>query len=249
MKRIGYLLYGVVCYGVFLATFLYLIAFVEAAFVPRTIDAGGPGSSTAVALVIDALLLSLFGVQHSVMARRGFKQAWTRIVPEPIERSTYVLFTSLCLIALFHFWRPIPYVLWDVGHAGLRGLLVGVSLLGWGIVLVATFLINHFDLFGLRQVWLAGRNQQRPSHPFRTPLLYKLVRHPIYLGFIIAFWVTPTMTVGHLVFAVVMLGYILIAIQYEERDLMREYGDQYVDYRQRVRGLVPLPKTRKPAAR
>jgi len=243
MKRAGYLLYGIACYFVFFGTFLYAVGFVEAAVVPRTVDAGGPVSEPGAALFVNVLLLSLFAVQHSVMARKGFKERWTRIVPEPIERSTYVLAASLCLIALFWLWHPIPAVLWDAQQPALRALLTGVSLLGWGIVLLSTFLINHFDLFGLRQVYLAARGQRAQAHQFRTPLLYKLVRHPIYLGFIIAFWATPTMTVGHLLFAAVTLGYILVAIQFEERDLVREYGERYTAYKQQVRGLLPIPKS------
>jgi protein-S-isoprenylcysteine O-methyltransferase Ste14 len=169
---------------------------------------------------------------------------WTRIVPPPIERSTYVLCASACLAAMCYFWRPIPSIVWKVEPAGLRALLVGVSLFGWGIVPFATFLINHFDLFGVRQVYFAAHGQEPPPHRFRTPALYRLVRHPIYLGFIVAFWATPTMTLGHLVFSTAMLGYILVAIQFEERDLVHEFGDQYVAYRQNVRGLVPIPKAR-----
>jgi protein-S-isoprenylcysteine O-methyltransferase Ste14 len=242
MKRAGYLIYGIACYLVFFGTFLYAIGFVEAAVVPRTVDAGGPVSQLGTALLVNVLLLSLFAVQHSVMARKGFKEWWTRIVPEPIERSTYVLAASVCLLVLFWYWRPIPAVVWHVEPPVLRAMLTGVSLLGWGIVLLSTFLINHFDLFGLRQVYLAAKGQRAQAHEFRTPLLYKLVRHPIYLGFIIAFWATPTMTAGHLLFATVTLGYILVAIQLEERDLIREYGERYAAYKQQVRGLMPIPK-------
>ncbi len=240
MKRVLFLVYGVACYVVFLATFLYAIGFVENRLVPRSIDGGGEAGTTASALAIDALLLALFAIQHSVMARRGFKRMWTKLVPEPIERSTYVLAASSCLIVMFCFWRPIPQTLWSV--PSLDTALVGVSLLGWSIVLVGTFLINHFDLFGLRQVHFAARGRERPPHRFRTPALYRIVRHPIYLGFIIAFWATPTMTIGHLLFAIATLGYILIGSRLEERDLVHEYGDTYVAYRQRVRGLVPIPK-------
>jgi methanethiol S-methyltransferase len=242
MKRAGFLLYGLGCYAVFFVTFLYAIAFVEAIFVPRTVDAGGPVSGLGTALLVNVLLLSLFAIQHSVMARRGFKEVWTRVVPKEIERSTYVLLASLCLAALFWYWHPIPAVIWHVQHPVLQGLVVGVSLLGWLTVLVSTFLINHFDLFGLRQVYHAARGTQPAGHEFRTPMLYRLVRHPIYLGFIIAFWAAPTMTAGHLLFAVVTLGYIVVAIQFEERDLVREYGERYETYRREVRGLVPVPK-------
>ncbi len=240
MRRVLYLVYGIACYLVFLATFLYAIGFVENLWVPRSIDAGGASSSTSVALVIDAWLLGLFAIQHSVMARRGFKRLWTKLVPEPIERSTYVLCASTCLIVMFWCWRPMSQVVWSIPAAA--PLLVAGSLLGWGIVLVGTFLINHFDLFGLRQTYIAARGRERPPHRFRTPALYRIVRHPIYLGFSIAVWSTPTMTLGHLVVALATLGYILVAIQLEERDLIHEYGATYEAYRQQVRGLVPVPK-------
>lgn len=249
MKRIVFFAYGVVAYLIFLATFLYAVGFVGnfrlqlgdgLVFVPKTMDIGGGAGSLWSALGIDLLLLGLFAVQHSVMARRGFKERWTRIVPQPIERSTYVLFASLALIALFAFWRPLGAVVWDVAANDLlRQALIGVSLLGWLLVLVGTFLIDHFDLFGLRQVWYALRGESSPGLEFATPGFYKLVRHPIYLGFIIAFWATPVMTVGHLVFAVATTAYILIAIQLEERDLVHSYGDLYRDYRRRVGMLLP----------
>ncbi len=242
MKRMGYVLYGALCYLGFLGTISYAIGFVGNVLVPRAIDQGGPLVPAGRALLVDALLLTLFAVQHSGMARRGFKAAWTRILPAPIERSTYVLAASGCLIALFHFWRPIPAVLWQVDGAGARLALTTLSLLGWGIVFFGTFLINHFELFGLRQVYLAARRRELPAPRFRTPVLYKLVRHPIYLGFIVAFWAAPRMTLGHLVFALATLGYILVAIQLEERDLVREYGARYFAYRQEVRGLVPIPR-------
>jgi protein-S-isoprenylcysteine O-methyltransferase Ste14 len=242
MKRLAYLLYGGVCYGVFVATFLYAIAFVEGLPVPRTVDDGGPSSSPATALLVDVLLLTLFAVQHSAMARRGFKEVWTRIVPKPIERSTYVLAASICLVVLFALWRPIPAVVWNVQAPAGRFAILAVSALGWLVALFSTFLLNHFELFGLRQVWLAARRKEVASPPFRTPWLYKWVRHPLYLGFILAFWATPTMSVGHLVFALGMLGYILAAIQLEERDLVREYGGRYLAYREQVRALVPIPR-------
>jgi methanethiol S-methyltransferase len=242
MKRLAYLLYGGVCYGVFVATFLYVIAFVEALPVPLTVDAGGPSSSPATALLVDVLLLTLFAVQHSAMARRGFKEVWTRIVPKPIERSTYVLAASICLVVLFALWRPIPALVWNVQAPVTRFAILAVSVLGWLIALFSTFLLNHFELFGLRQVFLAARRRDLPCPGFRTPWFYKWVRHPLYLGFILAFWAAPRMTVGHLVFALGMLGYILVAIQLEERDLVREYGARYLAYREQVRALVPLPR-------
>ena len=242
MKRAVYLAYGAVAYAVSLATLLYAIAFVAGALVPRTVDAGGPVLGPATALLIDVLLLALFAVQHSGMARRGFKGVWTRVVPVPIERSTYVLATSICLVTLFALWSPIPAVVWSVKAPIARIALEVLSAIGWLVALFSTFLLNHFELFGLRQVYLAARRSDAPSVRFRTPWFYRWVRHPLYLGFIIAFWATPTMTVGHLVFALGMLGYILVAIQLEERDLVREYGARYLTYREQVRALVPIPR-------
>jgi protein-S-isoprenylcysteine O-methyltransferase Ste14 len=242
MKRSFFLLYGVVAYGAFVATFLYLIGFVEDVVVPRSVDSGGPAAPVTTALLVEVTLLALFGVQHSVMARKGFKEVWTRVVPRPIERSTYVLAASTCLALLFLLWHPIPRVVWSVESLAARMALLSLSGLGWLWALLSSFLINHFELFGLRQVYLAARRREAPHSRFRTPLLYRLVRHPLYLGFIVAFWATPTMTVGHLVFALGMLGYVLIAIQLEERDLVREHGNRYLAYRQQVRGLVPIPR-------
>jgi methanethiol S-methyltransferase len=241
MRKLIHLMYGGVAYVVFLGTTLYSVGFVEAVLVPRSVDGGGRASSPVVALGVDLALLTLFAVQHSVMARRGFKQAWTRLVPEPIERSTYVLAASGCLLLLFLLWRPIPAVVWNVEPGGARLLIFALSALGWGIALLSTFLISHFELFGLRQVYLAARRKEPPHPRFRTPLLYRLVRHPLYLGFILAFWAAPTMTVGRLVFALAMLGYIVVGIHLEERDLVREYGTRYLAYREQVRALVPIP--------
>jgi protein-S-isoprenylcysteine O-methyltransferase Ste14 len=249
MAHALYFLYGVVVYALFLGTTLYAIGFVEnfqfplfgdLVFVPKTIDFGGTYAGWPTALLVDLALLALFAVQHSAMARKGFKQAWTRIVPGPIERSTYVLFASLCLITLFVFWRPIIGVVWSVENETLARAIQAVSLFGWGIALVSTFLINHFDLFGLRQVFGKLKGREPAALRFGTPGLYKLVRHPLYLGFIIAFWAAPVMTAGHLLFAVATLGYILIAIRLEERDLIDEHGDAYRQYRRRVGMLVPL---------
>jgi protein-S-isoprenylcysteine O-methyltransferase Ste14 len=242
MKRAGYLVYGAVSYAVSIATLLYSIAFIEGARVPRTVDAGGAVPRPATALLVDVLLLTLFAVQHSGMARRGFKEVWTRAVPEPIERSTYVLATSGCLVALFVLWCPIPAVAWSVERPLARLALLALSVVGWLVALFSTFLLNHFELFGLRQVYLAARRRDLPSAPFRTPWFYAWVRHPLYLGLILAFWATPTMTMGHLVFALVMLCYILVAIQLEERDLVREHGARYLAYREQVRALVPIPR-------
>jgi len=249
-KRVAFFAYGVIVYVIFLPTFVYAIGFVgnfaidlgAFQFVPKGLDSGGATWPWWQALILDAVLLGLFAVQHSVMARRGFKRVWTQIIPPEIERSTYVLAASLALIVLFVFWQPIGGTLWVVQADAARWALVALSLVGWSIVLVATFLINHFDLFGLRQVYAALRNREPPALHFVTPFFYRLVRHPIYLGFIIAFWATPVMTVAHFVFAVATTAYMLIGIQLEERDLVHAYGDRYRTYRHRVRMLIPLPR-------
>ncbi len=241
MSRVLAFLYGVVSYGIFLGTFLYSIAFVGGFAVPRTIDAGGPEAGMGEALLVNCGLLVLFAVQHSGMARQGFKEWWTKIVPESIERSTYVLISSLVLILLFWQWRPMPEVVWQIESDAGRYLLWTVFGLGWGLVLVSTFVISHWDLFGLRQVWL--KLKERPYEPlkFRTRLFYKYVRHPLLLGFLIAFWAIPTMTLGHLLFAVATTGYMLAAIQLEERDLVRFHGEAYERYRETTPMLVPVP--------
>jgi protein-S-isoprenylcysteine O-methyltransferase Ste14 len=242
MKRAVLLLYGVLAYAAFLGTILYAVGFIGGVLVPRSVDSGGPIAPIGTALLVDVLLLTLFAVQHSGMARRRFKEVWTRVVPKPIERSTYVLVASGCLGVLFALWRPIPTVVWNVQAPVFRVAILAVSALGWLIALSSTFLLNHFELFGLRQVYLAAKTNEVPPARFRTPWFYRWVRHPLYLGFIIAFWATPTMTVGHLVFALGMLGYVLVAIQLEERDLVREFGARYLAYREQVRGLVPIPR-------
>jgi methanethiol S-methyltransferase len=242
MSRLISFLYGLASYAIFFVTFLYAIGFVCGLVVPKTIDTGAV-VPTAEALIVNLLLMSVFAIQHSVMARKQFKQWWTQFVPAPIERSTYVLFTSLALIVLFWQWRPMPAPVWQIGDASVAMAVTALSLVGWLVVLTSTFLINHFELFGLQQVVnnLAGRSAAAPR--FRTPLYYKFVRHPIYLGFIIAFWAAPTMTVGRLLFAAVTTAYIFVGIFLEERDLVDLFGDEYRRYRERVSMLVPWRKS------
>jgi methanethiol S-methyltransferase len=241
--------YGVVVYVMFLLTFLYLIGFVTDAdfmvggmhLVGKSIDRGGlgDGTLTVTAVIVDLLLLTLFAIQHSVMARAGFKRWWTRIVPPSAERSTYVLASNICLIVLVAAWYPITQDIWRVTAQPWRTVLTAIALVGWTIVLLSTFLIDHFDLFGLRQVYARLRGRRPAEHTFTTPFFYRVVRHPLYLGFLLAFWVTPRMTLGHLLFAVGTTGYILLAVRFEERDLSRVFGEQYRDYRRRVPMLIP----------
>jgi protein-S-isoprenylcysteine O-methyltransferase Ste14 len=232
-------LYGVFAYGVFFFSFLYAAGFVGNLVVPKGIDSGA-SAGVAQAVLIDIVLLGVFAVQHSVMARPAFKRWWTKFVPASVERSTYVLLASLALLLLYWQWRPLTQPIWTVTGVWAQ-VLWAVFWLGWGLVLLSTFLINHFDLFGLKQVWDYRARREAPPPEFKTPWFYKTVRHPIYLGFILAFWATPAMTAGHLLFAAATTAYILIGIQLEERDLIAAFGEQYARYRKRVSMLVPLP--------
>jgi protein-S-isoprenylcysteine O-methyltransferase Ste14 len=238
MGRFFAFIYGLASYVFFFATFLYAIGFISGLVVPKTIDIGTVVPVTE-AIIVDLLLMSVFAIQHSVMARKQFKQWWTQFVPKPVERSTYVLFSSLALALLLWQWRPLPTVVWHIDNPQIAMAVIGLSFAGWLILLTSTFLINHFELFGLHQVAnnLAGRAMPTPR--FRTPLYYKFVRHPLYLGFIIAFWSAPTMTAGHLLFAAVTTAYIIVGASLEERDLIDLFGDDYRRYRQRVSMLVP----------
>ena len=243
MSRIVFFMYGAGCYAVFFASFLYAIGFLGNFLVPKSIDSGTEGPLVP-ALLINSLLLVAFGVQHSVMARPGFKKWWTRFVPQPIERSTYVLLSSLLLFLLFWAWRPMTSVVWKIDHAMAQLILTGLMFAGFLIVLYASFLIDHFDLFGLRQVFLYLRGKAYTDKPFATPTLYKLVRHPLYVGWIVAFWATPDMTYGHMLFSIVTTAYMFMAITLEERDLGRFLGDDYRRYRERTPIILPWPRKR-----
>jgi protein-S-isoprenylcysteine O-methyltransferase Ste14 len=241
MARILYLLFALAAYTLFFGTFLYLIAFVgNCPWVPATVDRGGDAGPVVLAVAVDLALIALFGLQHSLMARSGFKRAWTRIVPKPLERSVYVVAASLALILLFAMWRPIPGIVWSVENEAGAAILWALFGLGWLIVLVSTFLISHFELFGLAQAWGHARGAAEPAAPvLRTPLFYRHVRHPLYSGFFLAFWATPQMSMGHLLLAAGVSVYMLIGIFYEERDLISTFGEDYRSYRTRTGMLAP----------
>lgn len=256
MRKLLYSGYAILCYGIFFAAFLYMIGFVEniagfslaASFkglFPKTLDAGPVTFSILPAIGIDLALIALFGIQHSVMARPGFKQKWTKIIAAPIERSTYVLFASILLILLFYGWQPVKGTIWDFRGTVMGTVFFWLSMAGWGLLLLSTFLINHFDLFGLRQVYRYARNEAPRPVAFRTPLLYQLVRHPLYLSFLMAFWFAPLMTLSHLLFAAGMTAYIFIGIYHEEKDLVRVYGEPYRAYRAQVPRIIPFTRSGK----
>ena len=239
--RIAFLLYGLTAYLLFLVTFMYVIGFIENLIVPKSIDSGTVGPIMP-PILINALLLSLFAVQHTIMARPGFKKRWTQIVPEPIERATFVVATCIVLGLLFWFWRALPAQVWSVETAAVRVVLHGLAALGWVTVLYATFCIDHFDLFGLRQVVLYFRKTEYTSPEFATPWLYQLVRNPLMLGFLTAFWSTPDMSQGRLLFALLTTGYVFVGITFEERDLLRALGEGYRRYRERTPMILPWPR-------
>jgi len=238
MKRIVAFVYGIVCYGAFVAAFLYAVGLLGNFGVPKSIDSG-PEGSIASALAIDGALLALFALQHSIMARPWFKRAWTRFVAEPVERSTYVLFSSLALLLVFWQWQPIGGVIWKIDGGIAETVILGLYAAGLLIVLLSTFLINHFDLFGLRQVYLYLTGRGYTHLEFRTPFFYRYVRHPLYFGWLLTFWSAPVMTVAHLFFAVMTTAYILVAIRFEEADLITAHGEKYTRYRQQVPMIVP----------
>lgn len=240
MKRLAFLVFGWVAYGIFLLTFLYLIGFVaDLSVLPRAIDHPVPTMPLVAAILADLALIAVFGLQHSLMARKSFKAVWTRVVPKPIERSSYMIFTCLALILLFAFWQSLPAMVWDLRGSVGEPVLWTVFAAGWLVAFVSTCLIDHFELFGLAQVWEHWRGTPPVAPRFRQPLLYRLVRHPLYSGFVLAFWATPAMSFGHLLFAAAMTGYILVAIEFEERDLVSQFGAEYESYRKTVGKLTP----------
>jgi protein-S-isoprenylcysteine O-methyltransferase Ste14 len=241
MKKILVLLYGIIAYLAFFGSFLYAIGFVGNFFVPKSID-GTPQLPLMQAMLINASLLLLFALQHSVMARPAFKKWWTKFIPEAMERGTFVLLASLCLILMMWQWQPIGGVIWSVENEIVKTILLALFITGWVIVLISTFLINHFDLFGLRQTWFYVTGKKYEHLPFRVPLFYRYVRHPLYFGFLVAFWSTPVMTVAHLLFALLTTGYILTAIKFEENDLVKTFGEKYLNYRSWVPKIIPFTK-------
>jgi methanethiol S-methyltransferase len=246
MKKTIYTFYATFCYMIFLITFLYLIGFVGNLLVPKSIDTIDETITRHwfIAVLINAGLISLFAVQHSVMARQGFKEKWKQFIPAPVERSTYVLFASIVLVILYFFWQPLPFIIWNFSETTAGIILFILSFTGWGIVLLSTFLINHFHLFGLYQVYQFITKKVQHSDTFKTPFLYRIVRHPLYLGFLIAFWAAPLMTVGHLFFAIAMTVYILIGIHHEEKDLVNTHGDSYKQYVKQTPKLIPFKKSK-----
>jgi len=247
MGRAIAFLYGLACYIIFLGTFLYAIGFVGNILVPKSIDTG-PVSPLGTALLINALLLAAFAIQHTIMARQGFKKAWTKIIPQPVERSTFVLFTTVILMVMYWQWRPMPEVIWAVQSPLWQMVLNVLFWAGFGIVLLSTFLIDHFDLFGMRQVTLYLQKKEYTGHQFRTPGFYQMIRHPLYFGFIMAFWATPTMTMGHLFFAIMTTAYIFVGISFEERDLVRAFPQTYPLYRKQVPMIIPFTRIGKSSA-
>jgi protein-S-isoprenylcysteine O-methyltransferase Ste14 len=245
MKRLIFFAYGVICHLMFLAVFTYMALFVGNLFIPHTIDTVVEGTSTSAAVTINLLLLALFAVSHSVMARPAFKEVWTQVIPKPLERSTYVLVSNLVCIVLMWQWCGIDTLVWDIQQPALRAVIWVLFVGGWLLVPVVSLLINHFDLFGTRQVWLYFKGQDYQPLPFREPLFYKRVRHPLYIGWAIAFWAIPTMTAGHLLFASTLTVYMMIAAVIEERDLIEYFGKQYEEYRSRVPMFVPSLKIKK----
>jgi len=241
MKKILILLYGLIAYFAFLGTILYVIGFVGNMIVPKAID-GAPQVPLVQAILINASLLLLFALQHSIMARPFFKRRWAKIIPEPTERSTFVLLSSLCLMLLMWQWQPIGGIIWSVESQVAKTILLILYITGWAIAFISTFLIDHFDLFGLRQVWLYATGKKYEPLPFRVSLFYRFVRHPLHLGFLIAFWSTPVMTIAHLLFAVLTTGYILMAIKFEEKDLIAHFGERYLTYKNWVPKIIPFVK-------
>lgn len=251
MKKLLFFFYAIICYLIFFATFLYLIGFMENVsqfsfaesiypLFSKTVDIGEAALPVLPSILVNLLLIALFGIQHSVMARNGFKQKWAKAIPLAVERSTYVLFTSIVLIVLYYFWQPVTMPIWNLHDSVIGDVFFILSLAGWGMVLISTFLINHFDLFGLRQPYLYSKTNEVEKLTFRTPGFYKMVRHPIYLGFLIAFWFAPFMTVGHFVFSMGMTIYIFIGIYHEEKDLIKAFGEKYHNYRLAVPKILPF---------